>query len=153
LTPAIVLQLSLLATDAQGRTPTYALPSAAPIEIAAECTRSPLYVNPAVPGELMCGALYVLHSLRESGWKFIDGDGGRAHGPFQVWGRPPRDWRDAVLQFSPILKRASVCAEPLEMLATGKCGTDVGARISKSRTDAATRMVLAWMQNPDTVCP
>ena len=137
-----VAAISLLTTDAKGIHPVKPIPYDAAEAIAEECNAHPNYSNPAVPGDEMCVAVYVHHSFRESGWDlYAVGDGGHSFGPFQVQGRAPRSWRDAVAQFAPLLRRASVCQEPLEMLATGKCGTDVGARISKTRMRESAQLV------------
>lgn len=142
-----ITSLSLLVTDSAGVHPLKPIADDAAEAIAAECNEHPNYSNPAVPGIEMCAAVYVNHSFQESGWNlYAVGDGGHSFGPFQVQGRAPTSWKDAVAQFAPLLRRASVCVEPLEMLATGKCGTDVGARISRVRMRAAAGLVAqSWM--------
>lgn len=144
-TPADVLALSLLVTDAGGLHPLKSIGQEAAIAISNECTIHPFYRYAWVPGDLYCAALYTFHSFRESNWNLrAVGDGGKAHGPFQVWEHAPISWAEACAQFTRLLQHASVCEEPLEMLATGKCGTFQGKQISLFRTRGAMRMLLAW---------
>lgn len=145
-----VTAISLLVVDSGGVHPLKPIAEDAAQAIAEECNEHPNYSNPAVPGIEMCAAVYVNHSFQESGWNLhAVGDGGRSFGPFQVQGRAPSSWKDAVSQFAPLLRRASVCVEPLEMLATGKCGTEVGGRISRVRMRAAAFLVWqAWFSAP-----
>lgn len=143
--PADVLALSLLVTDASGVHPLKPIGVDAAEAISNECTLHPFTRYPWVPADLYCAALYTFHSFRESGWNLkAVGDGGKAHGPFQVWGRAPRSWADACSVFTKLLQHASVCEEPLEMLAAGKCGTRQGQQISKVRTGGAMRLVFMW---------
>lgn len=145
-----VTTLSLLVTDSGGVHPLKPIPTDAAEAITEECNAHPNYSNPAVPGTEMCAAVYVNHSFQESGWNLhAVGDGGHSFGPFQVQGRAPSSWKDAVAQFAPLLRRASVCVEPLEMLATGKCGTEAGQRISRVRMRAAAGLVAqSWFTAP-----
>jgi len=149
ITPAIVTALAALAYDAGGIYATKPLPPDAAQAISDECTAHPINRYPWVPGDLMCAALYTFHTFRESKWDLLAvGDNGKAHGPFQVWGRAPRTWAEACRQFTPLLQRASVCDEPLEMLAAGKCGTVDGARISRVRTGGALGILFQWWMTP-----
>lgn len=144
-TPAIVLALSLFVTDAGGLYPLKRLPPDAAQAISDECNAHPFQRYPWVAGDVACAALYVFHSFRESSWDLhAIGDHGMAFGPFQVWGRAPRTWAEACSQFTGLLHRASVCEEPLEMLAAGKCGTKQGQHISRLRTSGALGVVLVW---------
>jgi len=149
LTGADVQAISMHVTDAGGVHPLKPIAADGAQAIADECNAHPLYREVAIAGTEYCAGLYVVHSFRESGWNLLaSGDHGKSHGPFQVQGRAPTSWKDAVAQFAPLLKRASVCPEPLEMLAAGKCGTDVGARISRAREALAREVIWKWRTNP-----
>ena len=166
ITPAIVTALSLLVTDAGGLHPLGPIPPDAAQAISDECLLHPFYRFPWVPGDLACAGLYVLHSFRESGWDlhakgdYTDALGRpctppgfgecrpHAFGPFQVWRRAPLTWAEACQVFTQLLQRASVCDEPLEMLAAGKCGTVDGARISRVRTGGALGILYQWWMTP-----
>lgn len=152
---SFIQALSLLVVDSGGIHPLKPIADDAAEAIAEECNAHPDYSNPAVPGTEMCAAVYVNHSFQESGWNLhAVGDGGHSFGPFQVQGRAPRSWKDAVAQFAPLLRRASVCVEPLEMLATGRCGTEVGARISRVRMRAAAGLVAStWLTRSTLPAP
>lgn len=144
-TPADVLAISLYVTDAGGVYPTKKLPTEAAEAIADECNTNHFDHFPWVPGDYACAALYTFHSFRESRWDLLAiGDQGLARGPFQVWERAPATWKGACAQFTRLLRRAAVCDEPLEMLATGKCGTAMGAHISRVRTSGALGVLYAW---------
>lgn len=137
ITPAEVLALSLLVRDAGG------IPAQRPIaregaeEIARECNHS--HENIAK----RCSIVWLVQSFRESGYDLgAVGDGGRARGPFQVWGgRAPRTWKEAVAAYAPLLERSfRTCPEPLELLAAGRCGTRAGASLSRARMDEVRRI-------------
>lgn len=166
ISPAIVTALAALAYDAGGIYATKPLPLDAAQAISDECTLHPFDRYPWVPGDLACAALYTFHSFRESGWDlhakgdYTDALGRpctppgfgecrpHAFGPFQVWGRAPLTWAEACQQFTRLLHTASVCDEPLEMLAAGKCGTVDGARISRVRTGGALGILYQWWMTP-----
>jgi hypothetical protein len=150
-----VIAISSLVVDSGGVHPLKPIPNDAADAIAAHCNEHPNYSNPAVPGIEHCAAVYVNHSFQESGWNLhAVGDGGHSFGPFQVQGRAPSSWKDAVSQFATLLHRASVCPEPLEMLATGKCGTEVGQQISRVRMRAAAGLVaLIWLNQSTPRAP
>lgn len=154
ITAAYVLAISFLVTDAQGRHPIVPKGQRAPISDAAAeaiapwCNAHPMH-DVAIPGDELCAAVHVFHTFRESGWDLhAVGDGGHSFGPYQVYEMsPPRTWKEAVEQWSRLFRRAQVClemegGEPLEMLATGKCGTTIGRQISRVRMTAARRIVL-----------
>lgn len=141
--PSFVLALSLLSVDHGGHHPLKPIAVDAASAIADECNLHPMQ-DIVIPGDELCAAIYLEHSFRESNWKLdAIGDNHTSFGPFQLKTitRPPSSWKDAVAQFAPLLKRASVCPEPLEMLAVGHCGEKIGQDISRSRTLAARRMV------------
>ena len=160
-TAADVLAISLYVTDAGGLYPTKHLPTEAAEAIADECNAHPFNRYPWAPGDYACAALYTFHSFREGDWNLLavgdhqdslghackPGDAGcrpRAFGPFQVWRRAPGTWAEACQVFTQLLHTASVCDEPLEMLAAGRCGTVQGARISRVRTSGALGVLYAW---------
>lgn len=149
ITAAYVIAISLLVTDAAGLKPLKPIALEAAEAFSAECNLHPMW-DLVIPGDELCAGTYVVHSFRESGWDLkAVGDSGHSFGPFQLYERRlPKSWKEAVTQFSPLLKRAAVCmekegGEPLEMLATGKCGTSIGQTISRARTKEARRIVLA----------
>ena len=148
ITAAFVTALSLLVTDAKGVSPLKPIPQDAASLIAAECNVHPVW-DLVIPGDELCAGLYVVHSFRESGWDlYAVGDGGHSFGPFQVQTtRAPKSWKDAMLQFAPLLKRSTVCTEKpggeiLEMLASGHCGPGDGRDIARARMKEARRVVL-----------
>jgi hypothetical protein len=133
-----ILHASLLVSDAHGHHPTQPIATEGAQAIARACER-----QPSEQAQRKCAAVYLVMAFRESGYRLdAIGDGGRARGPFQVHtARAPKTWSEAVEQYTPILVRsATSCAEPLEMLATGRCGTEVGRRISRERMAEADRI-------------
>jgi hypothetical protein len=147
LTPADVLALSLLVTDAAGVHPARPIVEAGAAAILAECEARPLYLYVHASGVETCVSLFVTHSFRESGWRLdAVGDNGTSFGPFQdkLLGHKPRTWEEATAHFGRLLKRASVCETPLEMLASGHCGAGAGRDISTARVREAERVLLAW---------
>jgi hypothetical protein len=134
-----ILHISLLVTDVHGYHPMQPIATEGAQAIAHACER-----QPNEQAQRKCAAVYLVMAFRESGYRLdAVGDGGRARGPFQVHTtQAPKTWTEAVEQYTPLLVRsATSCAEPLEMLATGRCGTEIGRRISRERMAEAERIV------------
>jgi hypothetical protein len=137
---AWTLAAALLVTDPKGHTFARGIPEEGAAAIAEGCARDPVF--PGADGFRQCAALLVTMAARESGFRLvIDGDGGAAHGPFQVHGPAPKTWRAAVGAYLPIVRRsiAGPCAEPLALLAGGTCAR--GARVSRERMAEAARVL------------
>jgi hypothetical protein len=72
-----------------------------------------------------------------------DGDSGRAHCQFQLWGRPPTDLRDCVERAHQKLAESfAACPDsPLSLYASGSCA--LARRLSSRRMSAAARLLAA----------
>lgn len=142
ITAALVVKMSLLVTDAAGHHPTKGIPNEGAEAIASACTTT--------GAGAVCAAVLVVQAFRESGYRLAAvGDGGLAHGPFQVHGGAPKTWAEAVAQFVPLLqKSATTCKEPLAMIASGSCTNAAGIRISRERM-ALARKIAAEVSEED----
>lgn len=147
---AWTLAASELVTDAAGH-PMRQMERAAAQAIADGCAKSSPFAR---DDGRHCAALLVVMAQRESGGQLgAVGDGGKAHGPFQVHSAAmPKTWRDAVEEYLPIVLRSmQACPEhPLAMLASGTCTNKAGRAISAARILEAKRVYTTQNERGET---
>jgi hypothetical protein len=133
-----IVHASLLVSDSRGRHPERPIAAEGAAAIAHVCEGKPTEYEAR-----KCAAIYVVMAFHESGFRLdAVGDGGLARGPFQVHtSHAPRTWTEAVKQYTPLLTYSmKTCAEPLEVIVVGHCGTAAGQRISRERMAEAERL-------------
>lgn len=86
-------------------------------------------------------AVMVEMAWQESRFIDRDGDSGRAHCQFQLWGRPPKDLRDCVERaHAKIEESFAACPDsPLSLYASGSCA--LARRLSARRMKSAQHLL------------